>query len=386
VRTPPRILIADDSPSNRDILQTRLAIHGYEILTATDGEEALAIAREAQPDLILLDVMMPKLDGFEVCRRLKADRSLPLIPVILVTAKTDSKDIVAGLEAGGDEYLTKPVDQAALVARIKSMLRMKTLHDTVQEQAAQVRSQAAQLSEWNLTLERRVAEQLSELERISRLKRFLSPQLAELVISSKDERILESHRREITVLFGDLRGFTAFAETAEPEEVMGILQEYHSAMGKLIFQFEGTLERFAGDGMMVFFNDPLPCQDPAARAVRMSAAMRERTGELSRMWRKRGHELGFGVGIALGYATLGKIGFEGRFDYGAIGPVTNLASRLCDEARSGQILISQRVYAMVEDLVEVEPLGDLDLKGFLKPVSAFNVVAIKDTMNKDHTK
>jgi len=386
VRTPPRILIADDSPSNRDILQTRLAIHGYEILTATDGEEALAIAREAQPDLILLDVMMPKLDGFEVCRRLKADRSLPLIPVILVTAKTDSKDIVAGLEAGGDEYLTKPVDQAALVARIKSMLRMKTLHDTVQEQAAQVRSQAAQLSEWNLTLERRVAEQLSELERISRLKRFLSPQLAELVISSKDERILESHRREITVLFGDLRGFTAFAETAEPEEVMGILQEYHSAMGKLIFQFEGTLERFAGDGMMVFFNDPLPCQDPAARAVRMSAAMRERTGELSRMWRKRGHELGFGVGIALGYATLGKIGFEGRFDYGAIGPVTNLASRLCDEARSGQILINQRVYAMVEDLVEVEALGDLDLKGFLKPVSAFNVVAIKDTMNKDHTK
>ena len=386
MRTPPRILIADDSPSNRDILQTRLAIHGYEILTATDGEEALAIAREAQPDLILLDVMMPKLDGFEVCRRLKADRSLPLIPVILVTAKTDSKDIVAGLEAGGDEYLTKPVDQAALVARIKSMLRMKTLHDTVQEQAAQVRSQAAQLSEWNLTLERRVAEQLSELERISRLKRFLSPQLAELVISSKDERILESHRREITVLFGDLRGFTAFAETAEPEEVMGILQEYHSAMGKLIFQFEGTLERFAGDGMMVFFNDPLPCQDPAARAVRMSAAMRERTGELSRMWRKRGHELGFGVGIALGYATLGKIGFEGRFDYGAIGPVTNLASRLCDEARSGQILINQRVYAMVEDLVEVEALGDLDLKGFLKPVSAFNVVAIKDTMNKDHTK
>jgi adenylate cyclase len=386
MRTPPRILIADDSPSNRDILQTRLAIHGYEILTATDGEEALAIAREAQPDLILLDVMMPKLDGFEVCRRLKADRSLPLIPVILVTAKTDSKDIVAGLEAGGDEYLTKPVDQAALVARIKSMLRIKTLHDTVQEQAAQVRSQAAQLTEWNRTLERRVAEQLSELERISRLKRFLSPQLAELVISSKDERMLESHRREITVLFGDLRGFTAFAETAEPEEVMGILQEYHSAMGELIFQFEGTLERFAGDGMMVFFNDPLPCQDPAARAVRMSAAMRERTGELSRMWRKRGHELGFGVGIALGYATLGKIGFEGRFDYGAIGTVTNLASRLCDEARSGQILINQRVYAMVEDLVEVEPLGDLDLKGFLKPVSAFNVVAIKDTMNKDHTK
>jgi adenylate cyclase len=379
VRTPPRILIADDSPSNRDILQTRLAVQGYELLTATNGEEALEIARESQPDLILLDVMMPKLDGFEVCRRLKADSSLPLIPVILVTAKTDSKDIVAGLEAGGDEYLTKPVDQAALVARIKSMLRIKALHDTVQEQAAQVQAQAVQLSEWNRTLEQRVSEQLRELERIGRLKRFLSPQIAELIVSSKDERILESHRREITVLFCDLRGFTAFSETAAPEEVMGILREFHGAMGELIFRFEGTLERFAGDGLMVFFNDPLPCPDPAARAVRMAAAMRERTRELSLVWRKLGHELGFGVGIASGYATLGKIGFEGRYDYGAIGTVTNLGSRLCDEARPGQILISQRVYAMVEDLVDVEPIGGLDLKGFLKPVSAFNIVALKDT-------
>jgi adenylate cyclase len=378
VRTPPRILIADDSPSNRDILQTRLAVQGYELLTATNGEEALEIARESQPDLILLDVMMPKLDGFEVCRRLKADSSLPLIPVILVTAKTDSKDIVAGLEAGGDEYLTKPVDQAALVARIKSMLRIKALHDTVQEQAAQVQAQAVQLSEWNRTLEQRVSEQLRELERIGRLKRFLSPQIAELIVSSKDERILESHRREITVLFCDLRGFTAFSETAAPEEVMGILQEFHGAMGELIFRFEGTLERFAGDGLMVFFNDPLPCPDPAARAVRMAAAMRERTRELSLVWRKLGHELGFGVGIASGYATLGKIGFEGRYDYGAIGTVTNLGSRLCDEARPGQILISQRVCAMVEDLVDIEPIGDLDLKGFLKPVSAFNIVALKD--------
>ncbi len=379
MRTPPRILIADDSPSNRDILQTRLAVHGYEILTATDGEEALEIARETQPDLILLDVMMPKLDGFEVCRRLKADGSLPFIPVIMVTAKTDSKDIVAGLESGGDEYLTKPVDQAALVARIKSMLRIKALQDTVQEQTARLQEQADQLTEWNRTLEQRVAEQLRELERISRLKRFLSPQLAELIISSREERILESHRREITVLFCDLRGFTAFAETAEPEEVMGILQEFHGVMGELIFRFEGTLERFAGDGLMVFFNDPLPCPDPAARAVRMAVAMRERARELGRTWRKRGHALGFGVGIALGYATLGKIGFEGRFDYGAIGTVTNLASRLCGEARPGQILISQRVYAMVEDLVEVEPLADLDLKGFLKPVSAFNVVTLRNT-------
>jgi adenylate cyclase len=378
VRTPPRILIADDNPNNRDILQARLAVHGYEILTAVDGQEALEMAKEAQPDLLLLDVMMPKIDGLEVCRRLKADTSLPFMPVIMVTAKTDSKDIVAGLEAGGDEYLTKPVDHAALVARIKSMLRIKSLHDTVHEQAAQLQAQAAQLSEWNQTLEQRVSEQLRELERISRLKRFLSPQLAELVISSGEEKILEMHRREITVLFCDLRGFTAFAETAEPEDVMGILKQFHSAMGELIFGFEGTLEHFAGDGMMVFFNDPLPCDDPAARAVRMAAAMRERAQELSRGWRKRGHELGFGVGIALGYASIGKIGFEGRFDYGAIGTVTNLAARLCSEAQPGQILISQRVYAMVEDLVNVEPVGELELKGFRKPVSAFNVVDLRN--------
>ena len=378
MRTPPRILIADDNPSNLDILHTRLAVHGYELVTATDGEEALRIARETTPDLVLLDVMMPKMDGLEVCRLLKADASLPFMPIIMITAKTDSKDIVAGLEAGGDEYLTKPVDQAALVARIKSMLRIKALQDTVQEQAAGLQSQAAQLSDWNRTLERRVAEQLDELERVGRLKRFLSPHLAESIVSSKDERILESHRREITVVFCDLRGFTAFSETAEPEEVMGILNGYHAAMGELIFRFEGTLERFAGDGLMVFFNDPLPCANAPMKAVSMAVAMREQAGELSRTWRKHGHELGFGVGIAVGYATLGKIGFEGRFDYGAIGTVTNLASRLCDDARAGQILVSQRVFATVEDLVEAEPLGELTLKGFLKPVRAFNILNLKE--------
>ena len=355
---------------NLDILQTRLAAHGYEILTAADGEEALALARAKQPDLILLDVMMPKMDGAEVCRRLKSDSSLQFVPVIMVTAKADSKDVVAGLEAGSDEYLAKPVDQAALVARVKSMLRIKALHDTVQ-------AQAVQLAEWNRTLEQRVGAQLGELERVGRLKRFLSPHLADLIVSSRDERILESHRREITVVFCDLRGFTAFAETVEPEEVMGLLREYHAGMGELIFRFEGTLERFAGDGFMVFFNDPLPCPDPAARAVRMTVAMRRRVGELSRGWRKRGYQLDFGVGIALGYATLGKIGFEGRFDYAAIGTVTNLASRLCDAAQPGQILISQRVHAMVEDLVEAEPVDDLTAKGFSKPVPAFNVVGLR---------
>jgi class 3 adenylate cyclase len=361
---------------NVDILRTRLAVHGYEILTAADGEEALAVARSKQPDLILLDVMMPKMDGIQVCQELRTS-SLPFIPIILVTAKTDSKDVVAGLEAGGDEYLTKPVDQAALVARVQSMLRIKALHDTVQEQAEHLAAQAAELQEWNRTLEQRVADQLAELERVSRLKRFFSPQLAELIVAGGADDPLKTHRRDVTVVFLDLRGFTAFAETSEPEEVMGVLREYHAEMGKLVLAHEGTLERFTGDGMMVFFNDPVPVPNPAERAIRMALAMRDRVAQLTVTWRKLGYDLDFGVGIAQGYATIGAIGFEGRWDYGAIGTVTNLASRLCGEAKPGQILISQRVLGKVDDQVQAEPVGELHLKGFLKPVPAFSLVGLK---------
>jgi class 3 adenylate cyclase len=321
--------------------------------------------------------MMPKIDGIEVCQRLKADTSLPFMPIIMVTARADSKDIVAGLDAGADEYLTKPIDQAGLVARVKSMLRIKALHDTVREQAARLEAQAEQLAEWNHTLEQRVTDQLATLDRMGRLKRFFSPSLAELLVSSGGEQLLESHRREVTVVFCDLRGFANFANTTEPEEVMGILREYHAAMGELIFRFEGTLERFTGDGLMVFFNDPVPCPDPAARAVRMAIGMRQQMRELTGTWQRRGHTLDFGVGIAQGYATLGMIGFAGRVDYAAIGPVTNLAARLCAEALGGQILINQRVYVALEELLEAEPLGELSLKGFLQPVPVFNVRELK---------
>jgi class 3 adenylate cyclase len=370
VRTPARILVVDDNPMNVDILESCLAFHGYEIVTATDGEAALASAREQEPDLILLDVMMPKLDGLEVCRRLKADPSLPFMPIILVTARAESKDVVAGLEAGGDEYLTKPVDQDALVARVRSMLRIKELHDRGERLAAQ-------LAEWNKGLEERVRDQVAQLERLGRLKRFFSPQLAELILAGDAEDPLRSHRREVTVVFLDLRGFTAFAETAEPEEVMGVLREYHAEMGKLILAHEGTLERFTGDGMMIFFNDPVPVPNPAERALRMAVAMRERVGDLIGRWRKRGYALDFGVGIAQGYATIGAIGFEGRWDYGAIGTVTNLAARLCGEARPGQILISQRLLGTVEELVAVEPVGELALKGFHRLVTTHNVLGLK---------
>jgi len=367
---PPRILIVDDNEANRDILDARLKVHGYDLLQAGDGEEALEAARQHLPDLILLDVMMPKLDGFEVCRRLKGDTSLPFMPIILVTAKADSADVVAGLDAGADEYLTKPIDQQALVARVRSVLRIKALHDEVQ-------AQAADLATWNRTLEQRVADQVAEIERVGRLKRFLAPQIAELVISSGDGRMLESHRRDISVVFCDLRGFTAFAETAEPEEVMTVLREYHAALGTIVQVFEGTLERFTGDGVMVLFNDPLPCPDPPRRALRMAVEMRRCVGDLSIKWRKYGHDLGFGIGIAHGYATLGRIGSEERLDYTAIGTVVNLAARLCAEAASGQILIDSKVQASVEEIAETEPAGEFVLKGLHRPVRAFNVSGLR---------
>jgi adenylate cyclase len=352
------------------MLETRLRHEGYDVVVARDGEEALAAARATRPDLILLDIMMPKIDGIEVCRRLKSDPELPFTPIIMVTALSDTKDIVAGFEAGGDDYLTKPVDHQALSARVRSMLRIKTLHDTVQ-------AQARDLAQWNTMLEERVASQLAELERVGRLKRFFSPQVAELIVSGGAEDPLASHRREVTVVFIDLRGFTAFAETAEPEEVMRVLRDYHARMGEQVMTYGGTLERFTGDGMMIFFNDPVPVPNPVERALRMTIAMRDIMEDLAAQWRRRGFELGVGVGVAQGYATIGAIGFEGRLDYGAIGSVTNLASRLCAEAAPGQILISQRVYAEAGALLEAEPVGELNLKGFQRPVPAFSVRLLK---------
>jgi len=370
MRTPARILIVDDNPTNVKVLQTRLAAEGYEIVTAADGEEGLAAAKEHLPDLILLDVMMPKLGGFEVCRRLRADSSFPFVPIIMVTAMADSKDMVAGLEIGGDEYLTKPVDHAALVARVRSMLRIKRLHDEVQGLAAEVK-------EWNVSLEKRVAEQMTELERVGRLRRFFSPQLAELIVSGGTEDPLKSHRCEITVVYLDLRGFTAFAEVAEPEEVMGVLREYHQAAGKLILEYEGTLEHFTGDGITVLFNDPIPIPNPAERAVRMALAIRDRFGELAVEWSKRGYDLGLGIGIAQGYATIGAIGFEARWDYSAIGTVTNLAARLCSEAGAHEILVSQKVCAGVESVVDLDPEEVLRLKGFHRPIISYRVRGLK---------
>jgi class 3 adenylate cyclase/CheY-like chemotaxis protein len=373
VREPPLILVVDDVPDNVDILQMRLESQGYEVISAGDGEAALAIVRDKLPDLVLLDIMMPKLDGIATVKQLKADAALPFIPVILITARADAKDVIAGLEAGGDDYLTKPVDQSALMARVRAMLRIKALQDTVQEQARRLADQAGELALWNQDLEARVQAQLGQIERMGALKRFLAPQLAELIIARGEDSVLQTHRRDIVVVFGDLRGYTAFAETAEPEELLDLLNAYHAAVGPIVTRSEGTLDHFSGDGIMVFFNDPLPCPDPAERAVRMAIEMREALLELQAEWRRRGRAIGFGLGIAQGYATLGQIGFAERVGYTAIGTVCNLASRLCAEAKDGQILVSQRIAAAADGIAPLEEIGDVALKGLSQAVAVYNV-------------
>lgn len=380
---PARVLVVDDDPINRMMLSMSLAKDGHVVLEAENGRRGLETLAAEPVDVVLLDMQMPEVDGFAVLERRRGDPRLREIPVIVISGLDEMESVIRCIELGAEDFLPKPFDPVLLRARIGASLEKKRLHDqkqahlaTIESQAAQLARQAAELAEWNRRLEERVRQQVEQMERLGRLRRFLSPQLVEAIISSGDESVLESHRREVTVVFCDLRGFSAFAETAEPEDVMQVLREYHATLGPLVFQFEGTLERFTGDGMMVFFNDPIACDDPAWRAVQMAVAMRRAVADLTARWRRRGHDLDFGVGIAVGYATCGRIGFEGRFDYGAIGTVTNLAARLCGEARPGQILASQRVYTSVEGMVQAEPVGALTLKGFVRPIPAFNILDI----------
>jgi len=282
--------------------------------------------------------------------------------VILLTAKATQEDKIAGLDAGADDYVTKPFDSFELLARVRAMLRIKDLHD--------------QLDEWNRTLADKVKQQVDELQRMNRLKRYLSPQIAETILAD-DENLFKTHRREITAVFLDLRGFTPFSDSAEPEEVMEVLHCYHAEMGKLIFKFEGTLERFVGDGIVIIFNDPIRYDDHCQKAVRMALEMRDRVKELRVAWSKQGYDLDLGVGLAAGYATLGTVGFEGRMDYGTVGNLPNLAARLCAEAKGGQILTDQKTMSKIEDLFESESLAELQLKGISRPVPAFNIVKAK---------
>jgi adenylate cyclase len=367
-----RVLVVDDVPENVRLLEAVLAPHGYDVVSATDGRTALELVESANPDLVLLDVVMPQMDGYAVCRRIREREETAVLPVIMLTSSVGPEKTQA-IEAGADDFIPKPFNHHELLTRVRSLLRIKRYHDTI-------KVQAAELLELNRTLEERVRTQVDELERLRRLRRFLSPQLADAIVYSGDDSILRSHRRQVAMFFADLRGWTGFVDTVEPEELMRVLGEFHGTIGGLVRRFDATVGFLEGDGVQLFFNDPIEIPDAPLRAVRLGCALREEMAELTPRWRKRGYDLGLGAGIALGFATCGEVGFEGRSDYAAIGAVTNLASRLADEAAAGQILIAQRLYAEVEDAVEVEPVGEFTLRGFQRPVAAFNVVAVRETV------
>ena len=381
----PTILIVDDTPTNLDLLVEVLK-SDYRTKVAISGERALELAvTGTPPDLILLDIMMPGLNGYEVCQRLKANPATRNIPVIFVTAMSEVDDETRGLELGGVDYVTKPISPPIVKARIKTHLAVSAQARALEHMITRLEAQAAELSELNRTLEQRVADGVTQLERLARMKRFFSPSVVELLLSDGADDPLSSHRREIAAVFLDLRGYTAFTETSDPEDVMRVIHEYHEAMGRLVMAHDGTLEHFAGDGMMIYFNDPVQVDNPAAIAVKMAVAMQERFSTLVLGWHKRGYALSMGIGIAQGYATIGAIGFEGRRDYGVIGTVTNLAARLCGEAKGGQILISQRVQGLVTDFARTEPLGELQLKGFHRPAPAYAVHGLVETANQTIT-
>ena len=359
-----KVLVVDDTPHNVKLLADLLSVKGYAVATAANGEEALAKLASEKPDLVLLDVMMPGLSGYDVCQRIRADSATALLPVVLVTSLDPTEERVKGIESGADDFLSKPINQPELFARVRSLLRVKSLQD-------EVGRQAEALKEWNVKLEERVNAQVAELQRLGQLKRFFSPHVADAIVTAGEKSILSPHRREISYVFTDLRGFTAFTDSAEPEEVEDVLRAYHAAMGAIITRHEGTIDRFAGDGILIFFNDPLPLSDAARRAAQTTLEMQTAFAPLRERWVKLGYELDLGIGIAQGYATLGAFGYEGRWDYSAIGSVVNLAARLCGEARPGQILIDRRTRAVLDDTAEVETIGPLALKGFAQPVPAF---------------
>jgi len=357
-----RILVVDDQRANVEMLAGVLTARGYEVLTALDGESALQQVREGAPDIVVSDILMPQMDGYELCRRLRSDPATTLLPVILVTSLDPLQERVNGLDAGADDFLSKPVNWEELFARVRSLLRIKRLQDEVKS--------------WNARLEERVSEQLGQLEQLGRLKRFFSRPVAEAIVAGGED-ILEPHRREITAVFLDLRGFTAFTDRADPEEVLELLRAYHLTLGRTVEECGGTLEHFAGDGVMIFFNDPFPVDRPAERAVRMALALQEAFVPIARAWEKLGHAVGLGIGISQGEATLGAIGFEQRWEYAAIGNVPNLAARLCGEARAGEILLDAQTEREVAALADTEPVGPLLLRGFLQPVPAFRLRALK---------
>lgn len=358
-----RVLVVDDEPRNVKLLADLLAAEGYEVSSAASGEEALARPR---PDLMLLDVVMPGMSGYEVCRAIRADPRTAILPIVMVTAVDPAEERVRGLEAGADDFLSKPVDPEELLVRVRSLLRIQTLHERVEDQARA-------LARLNDTLEARVRAQVDELGRLARLKRFFSPAVADLILAGDAADPLRTHRAEVTVVCVALRGFAAFAESAEPEEMMDVLRAYHAAMGEQVVAARGTVERFTSDGMTIVLNDPLPVPDAARRAVDMARAMqRTATATLAERWRARGYDLELVIGIAAGYATIGAIGFAGRLDYGVIGVVGDVAAALAEAGSPGQVLVTRRVLADLGPEVPAEPVVTFALPGCAKAVEGFD--------------
>ncbi len=357
-----RILVVDDLRTNAEMVAGLLRNLGYHVDLAFDGGSALDCVRSAPPDLVISDIMMPGMDGYELCRRLRAADATALLPLVLITSLDPQIERVKGIEAGADDFLSRPVNWAELFARVKRLLRVKALQDEIQA--------------LNRSLEARVREQVAQLERLGRLKRFFSKQVAEAIVAGGEE-ILKPHRREITAVFLDLRGFTAFTDRSDPEELVELLRAYHATLGRMVEESGGTLEHFAGDGVMIFFNDPFPVDRPAEQAVRMAYGLQQAFAPIARVWKKQGHTVGLGIGIALGEATLGVIGFEQRWEYAAIGNVPNLAARLCGEARAGEILVDAQTERDIAHLAETEPIGPLALRGFQQAVAAFKLKALK---------
>jgi adenylate cyclase len=363
-----RILVVDDKEDNTRLLADLLSCDGYSVETASSGRAALDSVDRCAPDLVLLDVVMPGMSGLQVLRQLRADSRFGMLPIVLVTALDPDTERINGLELGADDFLTKPINGPELLARVRTLMRVKHLFDRVE-------AQAVELKELNSDLERRVAVKVAEVERLSKLKRFLAPQVAARIAGDDMEAVLASQRAQIAVVFFDLRGFTAFSERSEPEDVMQVLQEFHHAIGTEAQRFAGTIERFVGDGAMVFFNAPEPVSDPCVVSAKFALAVFEACTLPLERWRREGLQLHIGCGMAYGYATIGAIGFRDRYDYGVVGTVANLASRLCGEAGGGEIIVSARAAAELPESFRTEPLGPLTLKGFRDPVKAFRLSA-----------
>jgi len=364
------VLVVDDIQDNVTMLTAHLRTRGYRTVSANNGIEALKMVNQEKPDLIMLDINMPKMNGLDACSQLKQQPDTKMIPIILITANSNVDEIVKGFEVGADDYLIKPFNYMEMLSRVRSMIRIWD----AQQELIKVNSV---LDELNRDLEEKVQEQVQELERVNRLRRFFSPQIVNTITSENSEDILGEHRREITVVFLDLRNFTSFSEKASPHEVIQTIRELHHLIGPIIFRYRGTLERFTGDGLMVFLGDPEPMEDHPVQAVEMSIEIRNIVEKLRAGWAEKGYNLALGIGIATGEASLGTIGFEGRLDYAAIGVVTNLAARFCSKAEGGQILISKNTFEIVKDTFETVPRGKIEFKGFSKLQPVYEVSSTK---------